>query len=225
MTGKIDAQVAIDQPGHRERVFAHHVVQVGAAVGKQQFTVRQDEIEGAVRGDLASQQRQRSEQHGARRLLLEPQRQARQQVAERALAVGVAQRRIQARVRFEIDQVAVMGERPGPAPQLARKRMAVFQRNATLGGLADMRHHAFRLDRLLAKLQRQRRIDRGQVVGDQPAAVGRVDGDTPAIPVFAGAAAALGKAGEGKIDGCRFAAVHGKELTHGGPKINNDDPR
>jgi hypothetical protein len=67
----------------------------------------------------------------------------------RSLSVLPTGRNGPSRVGPEILQVAVVGEHPVAAPQLAHEGMAVFQRDLALRGLADVGDDVQGLDRVL----------------------------------------------------------------------------
>ena len=129
-----------------------------------------------------------------------------QQPAKGQLAVGRADRFEaavqQGRVVFK---VAIVGKHPITSPQFTYKRVAVFKRYLTDSGFAHVGDHVVAFDRVSAQHLGNRRGGGAFLVNKVAHAftwlVGRTriafkKGDTPAIGVVIGAAAALGKSGE-----------------------------
>ena len=93
--------------------------------------------------------------------------------AEGVLAVGAAHR-VEAAVqpRTEVLQVAVVGEHPVAAPQLAHEGVAVLQVHRALRGLADVGDDVAALDRVAADQLGHRRLAGRLVVDEVPQARG-----------------------------------------------------
>src|SRR4051794_7125267 len=85
-------------------------------------------------------------------------------------------------------ELAVMGEGPGPAPQLALEGVGVLQRNAAAIGAADVADDDARLDRGVADEARHLGLGGGARVVEGAAALVLVEGDAPAIGMRAGLA-------------------------------------
>ena len=141
-------------------------------------------------------------------------RQLLHQPAERELAVGAAhraERRVQARV--VLLQVAVVGEHPVPAPQLALERVRVLQRHAALRRLADVGDDVVAADRIAPHHVGHRRVASALRVDEQAHAVALEEGDAEAVLVFLGPRA---EAGEAEHDVGRRVRVHAEQLAHRG---------
>ena len=117
---------------------------------------------------------------------------------------------------MEVLQVAVVGEDPVAAPQLAQERVAVFEQDMPLRRLADVRDRVARLDRITLDHFRERRARRRLMVDEQAAGLVLEERDAPAVSVMVGDAAARREAGEGERDVRRRGAVHSEKLAHGG---------
>src|SRR3569623_1865472 len=130
------------------------------------------------------------------------------------LAGGSADRTIgTVEQRHEVFQVAVMRKHPVAAPQLAHEGVTIFQRDAALGYLADMRDHIFRFDRPALDQLGNRRSYRRLVIDEMPHAGAFEKSDAPAVVMRIGAPAACGKAGETEHDVGRHVAIHSEKLA------------
>ena len=185
-------------------------------MGEQRGAVGQHHIEGAVGGDAGNDALEQCAQLlAARRGVAEFAAHALQQVAEGQFAVGGADRTKGAVEHGrEILQVAVMGEHPVAAPQLAHEGMAVFQRHVADGGLADVGDDVGRLDRITLDQFGDRRGDGGLVIDEVAHATALEEGDSPAVVVGVGTAAAVGEAGKREDNVGGDIAVHSEELAH-----------
>jgi hypothetical protein len=133
-----------------------------------------------------------------------------------ALAVGATDRQEAAvERRVEILQVAVVGEDPVAAPQLAHEGMGVLQRDVALRRLADVGDDVLRADRIPAHQLGDGRFDGRLRIEEEAAAGALEEGDAPAVAVHVGEPAARVEALERKTDVGRRVAVHAEQLAHG----------
>ena len=190
-------------------------------MGPQRLAVAEQEIKAAVPRNLRHQLSQRQGQlidtgHagvGLGQLLQQP--------AKCQLAVGAAHRvEIAVQRRRIVFQVAIVCKHPVATPQLAHKGVAVFQVDCAHRGLADMGHHVVAFDRVASQHLRDRRGGRSLFVykvAHAPARVAAIalkEGDTPAVGMVVGTAAALGKTREAQGQAGGQSAVHPKQLAH-----------
>eukprot|EP01136_Pigoraptor_vietnamica_P014780 Opistho-1_new@57268 len=214
--GEVHRPVVVHQRGLGKRVLAHQPVQPGAAVRPQRLAVGEQEVEGAELAHLRHQFAQRegelfhAGQAGVRlgQLLHQP--------AEGALAVGGADRAEVAVQRREVVlEVAVVGEHPLAAPELAHEGVGVFQRHLADGGLAHVGNDVAALERVLLQEFRHGRLGRALVVDEQAQALALEKRDAPAVGMVVGVAAALAEAGEAERRVGRRGAVESEQLAHG----------
>ena len=138
-----------------------------------------------------------------------------QQRAKRRLAVGHADRLIQAVLgRDKVHQIAVVCKHPMPSPQLAHERVTVFQRDHALRCFADVRDHVERLDRIRTHQIRHGRADGRLTVNQQATRAILEKRNAPTIRMMIGQAAAFGKAFKRKHDVRGGVAIHSEQLAH-----------
>ncbi len=204
-----------------ERVLAHHVMQLGGGMCPQGQAVAEQKVEGAMLGNHRHQLAQGTTQLRHRRHVGVGFGQFLHQPAKSQFAVGVAHR-LKAAMQFwrVIFQVAIVGKNPVAAPQLAHKRVAVFQRHLAHRGLAHMRHHVMTLDGITFEHLGNGRgggtgfVDKMAHAFAGGGAVTLKKSDTPAVCVMIGTTAALRKAGKTQRQAGRQVAVHSQKLTH-----------
>jgi hypothetical protein len=210
---EVHGHVVVGERGLAERVRPLDAVQRGAAMRPQRLAVRQQQIERAVRRRLRQQLAQRDRQLTDRRHAGVRLRQLLHQPAERALAVGVAdrlERGVQA--RLEVFQVAVVREHPVAAPQLAHERVRVLQRHAALRSLADVGDDVVALDRVAPHELGHWRLARAVVIDERAQALVFEERNAEAVLVFLGAPRQTLEA-EANVRG--DVGVHAQQLTHG----------
>src|SRR5690554_1706561 len=215
--GVIKPLVAIYQSGAPGLAGLLCPVEIGAAVGEHHIANGQQEIEGAMGGNISGHAANFAGQRvkpGAG--VTKSSHQFRQQKAERGFTVGLSIG-FEARIyrRLEIMQITVVGKHPVIAPQLAAEGVAIDQLYRPKGGLADMG------DQIAGEnIPAQKRLGLAAIEGtgfldiQVMGAIG-VIGNAPAILVITGTATAAQEATQGLLRGNRTGTVQTEDLAHG----------
>lgn len=214
--GEVDGQILILQMGERERRAAQDEIEIGRAVGKQAFAVRQQEIERTVRADGRRECIDFCLQlFAGRRAGWKTMTQRLQQMTKRAFAVGLADRQVAA-VEYGrvIGEIAVMRKDPVTSPQFAYEGVGVLQSDRSLRRLANVRDGIERMNRKTADQLGDRRIERRARIEENAGPFAFEKGDTPSVAVDVGAAAPCLESGEGKAQVGWRVAVHAEQLAH-----------
>src|SRR5204862_8331139 len=124
---EVDLEVGVDERGARERRAALNPTELVGAIRVEVPGIAPEEVEAAVRGDLVGQPADQATELQRRRRLAEAAADHAEDVAERVLRVGRADRTIE-RQRLPLDarEIAVVRENPGASPELTLERMRVL---------------------------------------------------------------------------------------------------
>ena len=211
--GEIHAQVGIGQSCCTEGVLAHQPVQARRAMRPKCLAVGQQQVEAAMGRRPRQQLGQGAGEFGHRGHRGMGLGQLLHQPAEGVLGVGVAHRAEgTVQRRAEAGEVAVVGEHPVAAPQLAHERMGVLQRHPALRGLADVGDDVAAVDRVALHQLGHRRAARAVVVDEQAHAAVFEEGDAEAVLVLVGT---LRQAGEAEHHVGGRVGIHAEQLAHG----------
>ena len=138
---EIDSHVFVHQMGNRERRLADDVVQFRRAVGKQAIAVGEQKIEGTEAPRLCREfvdgcMQRLFWRHAVGKTLA----QVLQQPTKSQFTVSLTDRqKATIECGLVIHQIAVVRKNPVTPPEFAAKRVCIFQANAALCRLSDMR--------------------------------------------------------------------------------------
>lgn len=186
---EVHRQLGVPQLRRPERRAPGDLGELGAAEAEQPFAIAQQAVEDSLTAVFDAGAKQNRQQVVRWAAVREIQADAVQQVAEGALAVGVANRAVDALRRLEVGELAVMREAPVLPPQLANERMGIDQRNLAHIGVADVADHHFALDEVALHHLRHFGLATRDRVLEQAQAATFIEGDAPAVLVRPGLAA------------------------------------
>ena len=140
------------------------------------------------------------------------------QPAKSMFAVCRANRPIETeRFLLHAFELAIMREGHRATPNLARKGMRIFKRDATAIGAAHMGNDNLALQRIVAQQARNFGMGRGLRIVEHARAAPFIEGNAPAIAMRPRRAAPTGERCKGKANVCGDIRIHAEKFTHAAP--------